>query len=75
MYLFRLYPPPKFNGRILFAPQYARAIFLNNDNKKKGQLKIGYCRPNAVPLRLRRNHNYYYYLPCNGMCSVTRGGA
>ena len=26
---------------------------------KKGQLKTGYCRPNAVPLRLRRNHNFF----------------
>ena len=41
-----------------------RSVWNVGNNKKKG-----YCRPNAVPLRLRRNHNYYteWASPCSSI--------
>ena len=32
--------------------------------KEKGQLRTGYCRPNAVPVRFRRNQKLFFKSVC-----------
>ena len=62
-----LVPSESFRRKKMATFIKKRAMLLIKDQSevlgiiKKGQLITSYCRPNAVPLRLCRNHNYYYH--------------